>query len=176
VLVRARERSDVPVLQELLYEDVRTRVRADSRSWRPMARDAAGSPYAVTEASDEVAMSSVVEAATGLLAGESLLWAVDAHNRGAHLGMALLPHFRGRGLSHEVLDILKDYAFGILGLHRLQIETLCDNEAMLRTATRAGFVQEGVRRQAAWVDGAFRDEAILGLLAGERFPARPPQP
>ncbi len=122
MLLRARERSDVPVLQELLNDDVRTRVRADSRPWRPMARDGAGSPYAVAEASDEAALFSVVETATGLLAVEALLWAVDAHNRGAHLGMALLPHFRGRGLSHEILDILRDYAFGSLGLNRLQIE------------------------------------------------------
>lgn len=171
VLLRAREVSDVAVLQELLYEDVPTRVRADNRPWRPMARDAVGSPYAVTEAADDVATFSVVETGTGLLAGEALLWAIDAHNRCAHVGMALLLQFRRRGLSHEVLDILSDYAFAKLDLHRLQIETLVDNRAMIATATRAGFLREGTRRGAVWVDGTFCDEAVFGRVNGERFPA-----
>lgn len=32
---------------------------------------------------------------------------------------------------------------------------------------RAGFVPEGTLRGSAWVDGAFADETILGLLATE---------
>jgi RimJ/RimL family protein N-acetyltransferase len=53
------------------------------------------------------------------------------------------------------------------GLHRLQVETLADNTAMIRAATQAGFVPEGTLRRAAWVNGAFADEVILGLLATE---------
>jgi RimJ/RimL family protein N-acetyltransferase len=49
----------------------------------------------------------------------------------------------------------------------LQVETLADNAAMIAAATRAGFVPEGTLRGSAWVDGAFADEAILGLLAAE---------
>jgi RimJ/RimL family protein N-acetyltransferase len=52
-------------------------------------------------------------------------------------------------------------------LHRLQLETLADNQAMLATATHCGFVIEGTARQAAWVDGAFVDEVVLGLLVDE---------
>lgn len=44
--LRARIPADVPVLQEHLYEDVPTRVRADTRPWRPLARDSSDSPYA----------------------------------------------------------------------------------------------------------------------------------
>ena len=171
--LRARQQADVPVLQEQLYEDVATRVRADTRPWRPMARDAAASPYAVADPTDEVAMFSVVETSTGQLIGEALLWGIDSHNRSAHLGLALLPQFRGRGLSHEVMNLLCNFAFRILGLRRLQIETSPENAAMMATAARAGFVQEGVRRQANWVDGAFRDDAVFGLLAAESDAAAP---
>jgi len=167
IYLRARLPTDVAVLQEGLYEDIATRVRADGRAWRPMARDAASSPYAVREPSEELAMFSVVDSASDELAGEALLWSLDGHNRSAHVGLALLPQFRGRGLSHEVVDVLCRYGFTILGLQRLQVEAATDNEAMLRAATRAGFVEEGVRRQANWANGSFRDEAILGLLASE---------
>lgn len=63
------------------------------------------------------------------------------------------------------------YGFAILGLQRLQIETLASNAAMIATASRAGFVPEGTLRQSAWVDGQFADEVILGLLARDWHPA-----
>jgi hypothetical protein len=66
--------------------------------------------------------------------------------------------------------VLCRYGFAIRGLHRLQIETLTDNHAMIAAATRAGFVREGTLRRAAWVDGCFADEAIFGLLVTEWTP------
>ena len=57
------------------------------------------------------------------------------------------------------------YGFTIRGLHRLQVDTLASNTAMIRTASRAGFVQEGRLRRSAWVNGDFADEVILGMLA-----------
>jgi RimJ/RimL family protein N-acetyltransferase len=64
-----------------------------------------------------------------------------------------------------VLHVLCRYGFGIRGLHRLQLETLADNTAMIAAARRAGFELEGTLRRSAWVDGEFADDVILGLLA-----------
>lgn len=166
--LRARHDGDVMILQAGLYDDVATRVRADSRPWRPIPPSPDVSPYRVSEPSDDVAFFSVVDLAQGeALAGEALLWGIDLHNRTAHLGISLLPQFRGRALGADVVQVLCHYGFTIRGLHRLQVDTLVDNEAMVRAATRAGFTREGVLRRAAWVDGAFVDEVVLGLLAEE---------
>jgi RimJ/RimL family protein N-acetyltransferase len=62
---------------------------------------------------------------------------------------------------------LCEYGFAVRGLHRLQVDTLASNTAMIRAASRAGFVPEGTLRRAAWVNGDFADEVILGLLAAE---------
>jgi RimJ/RimL family protein N-acetyltransferase len=102
------------------------------------------------------------------LAGEALLWGIDAHNRTAHIGISLRPTFRGRGLATEVVRVLCDYGFVVRGLHRLEVETLADNTPMLQAAIRVGFVREGTRRESAWVNGEFLDEVILGLLAPGR--------
>jgi RimJ/RimL family protein N-acetyltransferase len=48
---------------------------------------------------------------------------------------------------------------------------LADNAAMIRAATQAGFVPEGLLRRSAWVNGVFADEVILGQLAAEWSPA-----
>jgi RimJ/RimL family protein N-acetyltransferase len=149
-----------------LYDDVETRARADSRPWQPIP-PGSGSPYVVTGQVDHAACFSVVELATGALAGEALLWKIDLHNRTAHIGISLLPAFRGRGLGSDVVRVLCRYGFAIRGLHRLQAETLADNDAMILAASRAGFAREGTLRRSAWVNGGFADEVILGLLATE---------
>lgn len=163
--LRARHASDVAVLHAELYDDVATRSRADSRPWRPIAPGSAASPYAVVEPGDGAACFSVVALDDGELAGEALLWNIDTHNRSAHLGISLRPAFRGRGFGADTVRVLCDYGFAVRGLHRLQLETLADNTAMIRAAERAGFTQEGRLRRAAWVNGEFADEVVFGLLA-----------
>jgi RimJ/RimL family protein N-acetyltransferase len=165
--LRARDEADVAVLHAELYEDIATRMRADSRPWLPIPAGSAASPYAVSEPRDDVAVFSVVELASGELAGEALLWAIDLHNRTAHLGVSLRPAFRGRGLGADVVVALCEYGFAVRGLHRLQVDTLASNTAMVRAAERAGFVPEGRLSQAAWANGEFADEVILGMLAAD---------
>ena len=155
--LRARDKADVAVLHAELYEDVATRVQAHSRPWRPIPPGSAASPYPVTEPLDELACFSVVELDTGALPGEALLWAIDLHNRMAHLGLSLRPAFRGRGLGTDVVLSLCSYGFAIRGMHRLQVDTLASNIAMIRAASRrvraggqappVGVGQRGFRRR-----------------------------
>lgn len=167
--LRARRDSDIPLLESELHEDVLTWCRADNRPWRPLPPGSDASPYRVTDPAADPAVFSVVELAGGELAGDAMLWGVDPHNRSAHVGIALRPSCRGRGLGTDVVRLLCRYGFEIRGLHRLQAETLADNAAMLRALARAGFTREGLRRQAGWVNGAFEDEVVLGQLAAEWF-------
>ena len=91
--------------------------------------------------------------------------AIDLHYRRAHLGLSLRPAFRGRGLGTDMVVALCRYGFAVRGLHRLQVDTLASNTAMIRAASRAGLVHEGTLRRSAWVNGEFADEVILGMLA-----------
>ena len=168
VALRARVDSDVTVLHAELYDDVVTRLRADTRPWRPLSPDSALAPFAMSDPTDDVVAFSVVELVEGEpLAGAAVLHGIDLHNRGAHLGITLRPAFRGRGLGLGTVRVLCDYGFRIRGLQRLAIETLSDNDAMMRAAEKAGFVREGMLRQAAWVSGRFLDEVLYGLLVEE---------
>ncbi|HYB47203.1 MAG TPA: GNAT family protein [Streptosporangiaceae bacterium] len=171
--LRAQRDSDIEVFETELLNDVETRMRSDNRPWRPVPPGSVRRPGSPGDDGDNMSdigadvKFSVVELATGELAGEALLWAIDLHNRSAHLGISLLPAFRGKHLGTDVIRVLCRYGFDVRGLHRLQIETLADNHAVIAAATRAGFVPEGTRRGAAWVGGGFADEVILGLLAAE---------
>ena len=165
--LRARDEADIAVLHTELYEDIATYTIADSRPWRPIPADSSASPYAIGEPHDDPPRFSVVELPGGELAGAALLWAIDSHNRSAHLGLSLRPSFRGRGLGTDVVLALCEYGFAVRGLHRLQVDTLASNAAMTSAAVRAGFAQEGTLRGADWVNGEFVDEVILGLLASD---------
>jgi RimJ/RimL family protein N-acetyltransferase len=172
VVLRARHDDDLAVLDTELHDDVETRVRTVAEPWRPLPPGPAASSFRVTDLPDSVAAFSVEEAVSGELAGAAVLWGIDHFHRVAHLGLGLRPAFRGRGLSTDIVAVLCRYGFMILGLNRLQLETVADNAPMIAAAKRAGFVPEGTLRSAAWVNGAFCDEVILGLLASEWSPAR----
>jgi RimJ/RimL family protein N-acetyltransferase len=169
VALRGRRDSDLAVLQAEIYEDVATWSRADNRAWQPLPEGPEHSAFRVTDPQPNRAVFSVVDLASDELAGDASLWGASDHNRSAHLGLTLRPAFRGRGFGTDVVRVLCRYGFEIRGFNRLQVETLADNQAMLRSAAQAGFTREGVLRQAGWVNGEFVDEVILGQLASEWF-------
>jgi RimJ/RimL family protein N-acetyltransferase len=165
--LRALTDTDIEVFETELLSDVETRIRATGRPWLPVAPGAADSPYRQPLDHDVVVRFAVVELATGHLAGEAVLSGIDLHNRRAEIGLVLRPACRGRHLGSDVVRVLCHYGFVIRGLHRLQITTLADNQAMIAAAVRSGFVLEGTARETAWIDGAFADGVTLSLLFGE---------
>ncbi|MFE1921307.1 GNAT family N-acetyltransferase [Streptomyces asoensis] len=163
--LRARHEEDIPVLRTELYDDVAGSSRAESRPWRPIAPGAKDPRLVVDDKNDGAVPFSVVELEAGTLLGTATLWGIDTHHRSAHIGLGLLPSARGKGYGTDVVGVLCHYGFVVRSLHRLQIETLEDNAAMLRAAESNGFVREGRLRSSAWVMGEFLDEVLLGLLA-----------
>jgi RimJ/RimL family protein N-acetyltransferase len=92
----------------------------------------------------------------------------NRRSRIAHLErLAVHPAFRGRGIADEAARLLQQHLFRDYGYHRLQLEIYGFNERAQRHAERAGFVREGVRRDAYWRHGRWTDAVLYGLLAAE---------
>lgn len=168
--LRARHTDDIPVLTAELYNDVVNASRSGGSPWRPVAADSKDPRLTADHEEQDRVPFSVIELDGGTLIGSANLWGIDTHNRSAHIGLGLLPSARGKGYGTDVVAVLCHYGFTVRGLHRLQIETLADNTAMLRSAGTNGFVREGVLRSSGWVLGDFMDEVVLGLLAPEWKP------
>ncbi|MER7486579.1 GNAT family protein [Streptomyces sp. NPDC126497] len=171
--LRARHEEDIPVLRTELHDDVANASRAEGGPWRPITPGSKDPRFVVDDKEQGRVPFSVVELEGGTLIGTAALWGIDHHNRSAHLGLGLLPSARGKGYGTDVVAVLCHYGFVVRGLRRLQVETLSDNTAMLRSAERNGFVREGVLRSSAWVMGEFLDEVLLGLLAQDWKPDAP---
>ncbi|MER5873803.1 GNAT family protein [Streptomyces sp. NPDC002044] len=168
--LRARHDEDIPILRAELYDDVVNTSRAEGRPWRPITPGSQDARLVVDDKEQGHVPFSVVELDGGTLVGTAVLWGIDNHNRSAHLGLGMRPSARGKGYGTDVVAALCHYGFVVRGLRRLQIETLSDNTAMLRSAERNGFVREGVLRSSAWVMGEFLDEVLLGLLVEDWKP------
>jgi RimJ/RimL family protein N-acetyltransferase len=171
--LRARRQADVPILHAALHDDVETTSRSDARPWQPVSVDSADSQFAVDRPRDNAAPFSVVTLDGDELVGDAVLWGMDLHNRYAHVGLSMLPEYRGRGWGKDVVSVLCYYGFSVRGFHRLQVDTLADNAAMIAAAEHVGFRQEARFRESAWVAGQFVDEVILGLLVEEWTPPTP---
>lgn len=166
VRLRARHEADTPILDTELHDDIAVYSIMGRNPWRPVSPGTEASSYRVKEPRAEGASFSIVELAGDSLAGTASLWGIDPHNRCAHIGIALRTEFRGKGLATDTVRVLCHYGFVVLGMHRIQLETLADNHPMIKAAERAGFTKEGVVRSTR-VLGGFADEALYGILVDE---------
>jgi RimJ/RimL family protein N-acetyltransferase len=79
--------------------------------------------------------------------------------------LAVHPAFRGRGVAAEASALLQRHLLEEVGLHRLQLEIYGFNTRAQAHAERAGFVREGVRRNAYRHGDGWTDGVLYGLVA-----------
>jgi ribosomal-protein-alanine N-acetyltransferase len=171
VLLRGRRESDV---------DDRLRVPIDpdeedaySSSWR---RDWDGRPYHAREdlaarflTDKPDAYTWAVEHAGHCIGGTGLRVNRDQHRGAFWIGL-FVADLRGRGLGRQVTRLVLDWAFGELGLHRVELEVLASNQRAIRCYLACGFRQEGVRREAELYPDGWHDFIEMAVLESEYRP------
>ncbi|MBB4664670.1 GNAT family N-acetyltransferase [Conexibacter arvalis] len=89
--------------------------------------------------------------------------------RAGEAGYWVVPAARGRGVASGGLELLTRWAFGALGLRRLELQVIAGNVASERVAVRAGYRRVGVdtatTKQGEVAVTVFARDAALPLRA-----------
>lgn len=98
--------------------------------------------------------------------------ALDPEFRTAEWGFALGSAFWGTGLFEECADLVLDFAFSTLGVHRVEARAAVRNGRGNRALQKVGAVQEGVLRQAFLCGGEYIDQILYAVVEDEWRAAR----
>lgn len=93
---------------------------------------------------------------------------VNYVSRSADVGWDLLKPYRGKGYGKAIVAGGANFCFDILNLRRLNAEILATNIPSQKCAEAAGFVLEGVNREAVHKPEGYVDSQFWGLLVAER--------
>jgi RimJ/RimL family protein N-acetyltransferase len=112
--------------------------------------------------------------ADGTLVGSCVLMHLDLLARNAEVGIALGAGARGRGYGTDALRVLAEFSFTRRNLHRIHLQVLAANAGAIASYRKVGFVEEGRRREHAWVRGHYVDDVVMGLLHSDWRIRTPP--
>lgn len=109
----------------------------------------------------------IAERGTDRVIGTSTLLHLNPTHRRGELGFALGRAHWNMGLATEAVSTLIAFAFGELGLRRLEADADPRNARSLRLLQRLGFEREGYLRERYVTNGDPQDALMFGLLRSE---------
>ncbi len=136
-----------PVLGEVSFRTMVRHLRGEAREGRML-------PFVVTYDGRLVGQLTVGGITWGSLCS-------------AHVGYWVDARLAGRGIIPTSVALATDHAFGVLGLHRIEVNIRPENDASLRVVQKLGFRDEGLRLAYLHIDGAWRDHRTFALTADE---------
>lgn len=109
----------------------------------------------------------IIEDFKGNCIGEINLSSIDERNGTFSIGIVVDKESRGMGYAIRAMKILLRYAFFERRLNKFNAYILEGNEASSRMMKKIGCIQEGVRRQMAYINGKYMDFILFGLTKDE---------
>ena len=108
---------------------------------------------------------AIVVKETGEHVGNIKLGPIDRVNKRAEIGLLIgAKRLWGRGYGSEAIDAVADFAFRVVGLHRVSAGCYESNIASLNAFKRAGFKVEGVLRDHWRLEGRWEDNYVMGRV------------
>ena len=97
--------------------------------------------------------------------GELSIYAVSAENEAAGYRIALSAiEFTGQGLGREATELVLEYAFEHIGLHRVWLYVYAFNMRAIAVYRSCGFYVEGRMRDALLWEGRRHDALLMAVL------------
>lgn len=75
--------------------------------------------------------------------------------------------YQNKGFGTEILQMLVDYGFNQVRIHRIEAEVFAYNQASTKLFEKMNFKQEVILRDSLWRNGKWWDILILSILQNE---------
>ncbi|MBS8265682.1 N-acetyltransferase [Mesobacillus boroniphilus] len=82
----------------------------------------------------------------------------------AFIGYFLDKDHNGKGYATEAVELIVDFAFCELKLHRIEAGVMPHNLASIRVLEKAGFHKEGIARKNVKINGKWEDHQVLAII------------
>ena len=100
----------------------------------------------------------------GELAGFAGFHSVNYVNKQTSIGFWLAEEFQGKGIMHQVVSSLLDYAFEEYNVHRVEIRCGIENTKSQAIPERLHFNKEGIIRDGEFLYDHFHDLIVYSML------------
>ncbi len=84
------------------------------------------------------------------------------------LGMGLLPAYRGQGLGRRLAETCLADAWH-KGLTRIELDVYASNQAAIHLYEQLGFVHEGRKNNARFLDGLYDDILLMAIVKPDKI-------
>lgn len=110
----------------------------------------------------------ILENETTELIGDVVISDIDRRFRNCLLRIAIFDQDNfSKGYGQEALQIIVNYVFGMLNLHRIELEVLTENTRAKHVYKKIGFKEEGIKRDAYYFDHEYKDVMMMSILKNE---------
>lgn len=105
---------------------------------------------------------------SGKLLGISVLRDINLIHRQAEFAIYIGDEAeRGKGYAREGTRLTLGFGFFKLGLNRIFLKVLTENERAVHLYRKLGFVEEGVLRECVFKNNEFKDQYVMAILKSE---------
>ncbi|MEK5331218.1 MULTISPECIES: GNAT family N-acetyltransferase [unclassified Lysinibacillus] len=107
----------------------------------------------------------IYELGTNNLIGHISLYAIKRlPYSSAFVGYAMDEIYVGKGIVSEAVELVVQFAFEQIGLHRVEAYVSTENNASIRVLEKSGFQREGLLRKLLYINGQWVDHYMYARL------------
>lgn len=93
---------------------------------------------------------------------------ISPKNKSAEYAVVVRKKAQGAGVATQATEELLKYAFEELELHKVYLNVLLRNTTAKKFYEKFGFIQEGISKDAIWINGKYETLIWYGIIKKEK--------
>ncbi len=99
-----------------------------------------------------------------LIGNVTLMEVLRSSLQSCYIGYTLDKNYNGKGYMTEAVQLVTEYGFNVLQLHRIEAGVMPHNLGSIKVLEKVGYVKEGIARKNVKINGKWEDHQVLAIL------------